>query len=537
MMLAVLALAVAPQVSAHPVRAEAPATVEEPDGRPRTRPRGGRPKGAVDDAAVSRELARRFVSEGLEGADEYRRRLRLLESKVSAAALRERLADEAAPTLEEVAGETAEAERLAGTRRYRLENIFRRFPDAASPEDRARLREEMEALRRRALAGESFGALARQYSDSETRLLDGRLGTVVPGDLAPGVAEAVAALSEGTISPVLEQQSGLSLLRCAQVLGAEAVERAEVARNAEARLRRRRLTALWDATTARLLSDLEPVYDVAATRAAGGARTAIVISFRGGPGLDPLDVADLDAFLREDGQPFPGPGDPDEVVLRHLERRAALEAQASEAVRRGLFDAAPARAALERGTLELQARIVEEQEVERRVAPPTEAELRQLWEQRRETLRKPALRHVEVLELRIDRDVPAEVPERFRRLGLEAAAGRLAFEELERQMVGATRTRDLGWLDADGLFLLGPNADAALRDLPAGWATRVVQEGRWLKLFRVCDFRPERPLVLEEARPRLREALLIPRRRAAREAFREEVSRQIAPGPATESVQ
>ena len=59
----------------------------------------------------------------------------------------------------------------------------------------------LQSLRRRALAGEDFAALARQYSeDKETAPIGGNLGTVELSQIEKGFYPTVAALQEGEIS-------------------------------------------------------------------------------------------------------------------------------------------------------------------------------------------------------------------------------------------------------------------------------------------------------------------------------------------------
>ncbi|MEM1181267.1 MAG: peptidylprolyl isomerase, partial [Acidobacteriota bacterium] len=76
-------------------------------------------------------------------------------------------------------------------------HLFRRHRDPTQPEVTL---EEVEALRQRWLAGETFLHLARQYSESETRVFEGRLGRIQRGRLPPRLDEIVFALGENEIS-------------------------------------------------------------------------------------------------------------------------------------------------------------------------------------------------------------------------------------------------------------------------------------------------------------------------------------------------
>ena len=88
-------------------------------------------------------------------------------------------------------------------------HMFRRDDDPARPQDTAAF---LAGLKKRAEAGESFGLLARQYSQSETRLTDGRLGTVGRGRLPPPLERVVFSLPKGGISDPIRVPGGAILL-------------------------------------------------------------------------------------------------------------------------------------------------------------------------------------------------------------------------------------------------------------------------------------------------------------------------------------
>ncbi|MDA8360695.1 MAG: SurA N-terminal domain-containing protein [Gammaproteobacteria bacterium] len=73
---------------------------------------------------------------------------------------------------------------------------------------------KLESVRARILHGASFAAMARQYSqDTSTAAQGGRLGYVTRADLSKPVAKALFALPVGGISPPVEGQSGVHLLK------------------------------------------------------------------------------------------------------------------------------------------------------------------------------------------------------------------------------------------------------------------------------------------------------------------------------------
>jgi len=77
--------------------------------------------------------------------------------------------------------------------------------------DRAARRTELEALRGRAVAGEDFGALAREHSDSPEN--GGDLGFFFRGRMSPAFDAAVFPLETGAVSPVFETELGLHIAK------------------------------------------------------------------------------------------------------------------------------------------------------------------------------------------------------------------------------------------------------------------------------------------------------------------------------------
>lgn len=90
-----------------------------------------------------------------------------------------------------------------------LWNIFKR---AGTESEMLAAVGSLEDARRRFERGETFSALAREYSDSETRLRNGRVGSVLRGELASNLEEAAFALSSGEISEPIVVPGGAVLL-------------------------------------------------------------------------------------------------------------------------------------------------------------------------------------------------------------------------------------------------------------------------------------------------------------------------------------
>jgi peptidyl-prolyl cis-trans isomerase C len=98
--------------------------------------------------------------------------------------------------------------------RVRARHILLRMPEGASPAQSDSVRTLAESLRDRLLSGEDFGALAREYSeDTGSGANGGDLGSFGRGEMVPPFEEAAFSLEVGGISPVVETDFGLHLIR------------------------------------------------------------------------------------------------------------------------------------------------------------------------------------------------------------------------------------------------------------------------------------------------------------------------------------
>ncbi len=80
--------------------------------------------------------------------------------------------------------------------------------------DDALVRERLESIRRRILAGEDFAELARTHSaDKATAGHGGDLGWIEPGSMVPEFEKAMAKLAPGEISPPVRSQYGWHLIQ------------------------------------------------------------------------------------------------------------------------------------------------------------------------------------------------------------------------------------------------------------------------------------------------------------------------------------
>jgi hypothetical protein len=471
----------------------------------------------VEEIVLLRALDRRFESASPAQRREVDRRHRLWQLELAERRLRDTLRTEAAPKDAEVrAVFEANPAAWGEPASWVLENIFKRYPEQASDAEKARVRAAMEAVRRRALAGEDFPSLAKTESESETRLRGGSMGAPYLHQLAPPVAAVVSKLAAGDISPVFEVPGGFVLLRCVRVLEAKPPN-LEEARPRIARPRgEQRFQQTWAELSERLRAETAPVLHPEAAR--GGQGEAVVASVREGSSRRDLTRAELDVFLsarRIDSGKIP-----DETLMELLGQRVQLEGFYREAAARGLVPRAGDEALSRWKTLELRARSVEEALP---IPEPTAADLRAAFEARRTAFVAPPRARLEALRLWIKPDQRRDLYEDAREWGERLASGTASFEEAERALTPPAERVQLGWMDDDQVWLRGLNFDDAVKATKPGGATRLLQEGKELMIVRVLAREPGRQLSFEEAREVVRRRL----RDEARQRASADLRRQI----------
>lgn len=123
---------------------------------------------------------------------------------------------EAGPAdIEKFYAEHRESFRRAAARQ--LWHIFRRHRDPDRPQETL---DFLSDLKKKAESGSGFNQLAQEFSDSETRVLGGRLGLVQSGRLPKKLEEKVFALGAGTISEPIPVPGGAALFYVSEVINA-----------------------------------------------------------------------------------------------------------------------------------------------------------------------------------------------------------------------------------------------------------------------------------------------------------------------------
>jgi parvulin-like peptidyl-prolyl isomerase len=456
--------------------------------------RPGPLKAQVERIVALRTLDRRFEQASPQARRRSEAQLALWRLELGQSRLRDAMRTAAGPSDAEVrAIFEADPAAYGEPQHWQLENIFKRYPEGATDQDKARLRAAMEEIRRRAVAGEDFQQLAKQESESETRLRGGRLGAVSLDHLAPEVAAVVSVLKKGDISPVFAAPGGLALLRCTLILPAKEPS-LEEARPRIARPRGEdRFQKAWGDLAERIRA--EQAASLRPEAILGASVDDVVASFASGGSKATLSRGDFEVFLSAHGlEPRTSSL---EMLKDRLAERVLLDGLAREAEARGLLRQAGDDDLSRWKGLELHGRAVEESFP---IQEPTEPELRAQFAAHPDDYLAPARSQLEALKLRLELDRPRSLYERARKLGDRLAAGQGSFDEAVKDLSPPAERVDLGWMTDDQVWMLGLNVDTAVKDTPAGRTSRLAQEGKDLYLVHVLAREAERTLSFEEAR-------------------------------------
>ena len=115
-----------------------------------------------------------------------------------------------------------------GRDRYRLRIIVIRFSDYSSPERRQETIEQMQELRRQALAGDDFAELARKHSEAPNAVNGGDMGYVEMEGMDPLFKAQVKNLKPGEASEVFYNDQAVFLLHLEEIKKGELLPLSEV---------------------------------------------------------------------------------------------------------------------------------------------------------------------------------------------------------------------------------------------------------------------------------------------------------------------
>jgi len=411
--------------------------------------------------------------------------------------------------LEPVRVEPADVERyyndhldgfFRGAQRY-VWHLYRRHAGAERPEATSAF---VEQVRRRALGGESFESLAREYSDSETRQLGGRLGWIGRGELPAELEGAVFALAKGEISAPLPVRGGVALFLVTEVVSEKQMPLDDVRLWIQGELVRRsrmeqirQLLGDSDAPEGSLVLGRDQLLQ----RLSGGSGTELVMDIAG----QRMTVREFLELARERGLGVPGvpllERDPEDLYQELLTERLLYRhaVDTGFTARPEVEEALAARLDAAARDQILAVRIKEAiwQEIDRR---PDELEA--FYESNRFLYQSPLGLKLRMLSVPVKNDPSGVLA------GVEAArealvAGRIDLPEAARQVGG--EIVHLGWLTVPQLERIEPRFKAYVLGVGSTGYTVPFQRDRKLNIIEVMERREPAELPFTEVRDRVRE--------------------------------
>jgi parvulin-like peptidyl-prolyl isomerase len=100
--------------------------------------------------------------------------------------------------------------------KYRLAQILIAVPPNAPAAEVAAAKAKAEEVRRKAIAGEDFGELAKRYSDDDSKSQGGELGVFGPSDIMDEILAGIKNVPAGQISQVVRTKHGFHVIKVEQ---------------------------------------------------------------------------------------------------------------------------------------------------------------------------------------------------------------------------------------------------------------------------------------------------------------------------------
>jgi parvulin-like peptidyl-prolyl isomerase len=346
-----------------------------------------------------------------------------------------------------------------------LRHIFKRVSRTASPEEREKVRLEVQKLRDRLVAGEEFGKLAQENSDSETAGHGGQILPAARGGLPPSIEAVVWALKPGQLSDIVATPVGFHVFRLEAVLPAKKIPLDE----ARESIRRKRKAALEAEARESLLQDLlrrsAAIYDPAALRKRPLQGDPLLFA------LGPVRVTLRDVVAEWKTLPFARQRlESLEDVLRERVRRDLYAWEAARTDRARGADIAAALAAAEKQALIDGAF---NRRLTARLRGPRDADVQAWFKEHRALFKRAARYRMRILARRFPDDrVPYSAYEELLALAGQIRGGARDFAQAAREISddpSALEGGDLGWVDLyEFAFWAGFNAGNNLALLTPG---------------------------------------------------------------------
>ncbi len=408
------------------------------------------------------------------------------------------------------------SERYDRQGRRLVSHLFKRRSTAG--DDLEGLKAEVAALRQRAVVGESFGALAAEHSDSESRHRQGSLGWVTREGLAPQLAEVIFALPEGVPSEPLATAEGVHLFQVEEIVEAKRFAFDEVAGMIGSQLQRERAREAVVRVAAEL--PLPAGSFVAGSEELGALLTAgdpEATVFRVGD--YELTVARFRGLLEQSREQQGGQPSPELApeLLRALERRERIY---RHALGDGLAEDPEVAAQLVRLEDRALLRILRQRSLQRQLTGEPER-LQQYYDDNKLRFSSPLRLEVRRLAVPVTPVTAGGAMARLERVAAEAAAGSDRLSALAAELGG--EVEELGWRTLGELARLDRRWIPVAAGLEAGQLSPPLSSPSSLAMLEVEARREPEPLPFSTVLERVRAAYLAAHRQELYRRWADEV--------------
>jgi PPIC-type PPIASE domain len=380
-------------------------------------------------------------------------------------------------------------------------HLFRRVAPGADP---APVVEEVRRLRGRVLAGEDFGKLAAEFSESESRHQKGLLGWVTPGKVGPELERVIFSLQPRVPSQPLKTAAGVHLFVVSAETPAKTLTLPEV-RNAigvvlAAQRRKAEIERLVGAVPE--AGSFVPTVDE--LRALFEARDPAALALRVGDFQ--LTLGQLQARLLSGQANAATPGDSTaHTLVVALEQRERAYRKAME---RGVASRAETESLLQR----LIDRELAGLQIRKRLAERIERDPRRLqeyYEVNRGRFSTPLRLRVQRLRVPLREDANRAMA-RLERARVELDAGRLDFQALAAELGGTLL--EPAWELPTQLAERERRPESPVAGLKAGHHSAPYRTADSIEMVRVLERAEPQPQPLERIRELVRTDLLVTHR-------------------------
>jgi peptidyl-prolyl cis-trans isomerase C len=139
--------------------------------------------------------------------------------------------------------------------RVRAQHILVKLEPGADEQKRAQARKKLEGVKKRVLAGEDFGKLAKEYSEGPSNVREGDLGYFTRGRMVKPFEDAAFKLAPNEISGIVETQFGFHLIKVMDHQAAKDPSFEEIEPRVTAILRNKKIHQKYEAYIYKLRQD------------------------------------------------------------------------------------------------------------------------------------------------------------------------------------------------------------------------------------------------------------------------------------------